>query len=99
MEYTISLPFGTGEAILTIDFTAGEKEYFNHKEGWGNPESADEVEIVTFEVGGVDILEELDVNISEGKYISNWVDNFLDKNYDKILEQIHEQQDEHNNDY
>jgi hypothetical protein len=94
MTNIIKLPFGTGEAIITGTFIPEEREYFNHKEGYGLPGSDADFEIEKFEVGGVDIVEEL-VGLEVPRYVgaidntrySSFLEEFVAKHWDSIYKQ------------
>ena len=96
MSNVVKLPFGTGEAIITGTFIPEEKEYFNHKEGWGQPGEPASFEIESFVVGGVDIIEELydmfiPVSGLRGIHTS-FLDEFVADNWDLIYKQCVEEE-------
>ena len=93
MSNVVKLPFGTGEAIINGTFTPEEKEFFNHKEGYGLPGSDADFEIESFVVGGVDIMEELvGLQIPQYDYAkkgwkyTDFLDEYVADNWDSIYQ-------------
>jgi hypothetical protein len=98
MEQIVKLPYGNGFCLLTVDYQPEEPEWFDHKEGVGNPCVPAEVTINEFLVGGVDIVDEL-MDLSVG-YIQNgqtkyygYLDDFVSVNWEEIVKQCREEDD------